>query len=267
MPIQRAPKTGNPHTAILNAALRDDRLTWKARGLLAFILTHPDNWTINLDWLTRQGPDGATATRSAMKELEQAGYLRREKTQVEAGRWTTVVHVTETPETGHRQYGNRPVGDRHVGERAAIHKTVTKTVKNPPTPRTKSTVNSDQPEPKSGSSRKASHVKDAADRAVAAWLQATEGNTAQSPNELHRLATVALTNGTDEDALVRAIKQIVDDGQPVKDFRITQALNGRYKTAKDKTINYAADRPGRTYDEDLTAYCTPTGNSGYSEDL
>lgn len=82
--------------AIPNETIRDRSLTWKARGLLAYLLSHATGFDLNYKAvLNGSEKDGETATRSALNELEEAGYLCREQGRhMEGGRFGVVVwHV------------------------------------------------------------------------------------------------------------------------------------------------------------------------------
>ena len=78
-----------------NAAIQNPSLSWKARGLLAYFMSLPDNWEIHLTDLFTRSPDGRRATEAAMKELIAAGYVRKE--QGENKRRDTRYTVYETP--------------------------------------------------------------------------------------------------------------------------------------------------------------------------
>lgn len=96
--IVRAPRPADHFTVLHNATLRDTRLTWKARGLLAYLLSLPDNWRVSSEHLRRVGPDGRDAVRTALTELEACGYLTRTRRQdTRTGRWTTVTTVYDRP--------------------------------------------------------------------------------------------------------------------------------------------------------------------------
>lgn len=84
-------------TVLPNDALEDERLSFKARGLLAYLLSRPDGWSTDSSELATHGPDGRTAVLSALKELEEAGYLRRTRGRDEQGHFFTQCEITDTP--------------------------------------------------------------------------------------------------------------------------------------------------------------------------
>ena len=84
-------------TQIPNAWLRDTRLSFKARGLLAMLLSHSQGWELSIQSLVAQNLEGKDALRSAIHELETLGYLVR--TQVnEQGRFGESIWETKDPE-------------------------------------------------------------------------------------------------------------------------------------------------------------------------
>lgn len=89
MGIMRWHKSDDHYISVNRYFLEDNRLSFKARGLLGYLATKPDGWTINHRHLGSDsvGPDGATAVLSALKELEDAGYLRRTRIRGKDGRW------------------------------------------------------------------------------------------------------------------------------------------------------------------------------------
>jgi len=54
--------------------ISDSRLSFRARGVLAYLLSKPDNWTVSVAELRNASHDGITAIRSALKELRDLGY-------------------------------------------------------------------------------------------------------------------------------------------------------------------------------------------------
>lgn len=72
----RVKKTAN-FCQISNEALRDTRLSYCARGILAMVLTHSDEWKTSTDWLRENTKsEGKVAIGNAIKELKEAGYLK-----------------------------------------------------------------------------------------------------------------------------------------------------------------------------------------------
>ncbi|MFF8768514.1 helix-turn-helix domain-containing protein [Nocardiopsis dassonvillei] len=84
--IVRGAFGGDRFTIISNLAARDVRLSYKARGLLTAIGSHREGWGITAEELARKSPDGISAVRSGLKELEKCGYLRRYRLRDENGR-------------------------------------------------------------------------------------------------------------------------------------------------------------------------------------
>ena len=65
----------NGFTQVSNTMLEDDRLSWRAKGLLCYMLSRPDNWKINRTDLYRRATEGRDAMTSALKELKDLKYL------------------------------------------------------------------------------------------------------------------------------------------------------------------------------------------------
>lgn len=81
-----------------NETIRDRRLSYKARGILAYLLSLPDNWSISSQYLSTVAPDGRDAVRTGLQELEATGYLVRTRIQdSETGRWGWHQVIYDTP--------------------------------------------------------------------------------------------------------------------------------------------------------------------------
>ena len=87
-------KKNKNYTTINNTVLNDVALSWKAKGLAAYLFSKPDEWKIQREHLAKQSEDGISAVRSALQELEKFGYLVRQKTHNEKGiiEWEYVLH-------------------------------------------------------------------------------------------------------------------------------------------------------------------------------
>ena len=84
-------------TTIDRDLVNDDRLSFRARGVLVWLLDKPDGWKVQADSISRQGKEGRDAVRGALRELEMLGYLERVKFRDDLGRWQSESVVRETP--------------------------------------------------------------------------------------------------------------------------------------------------------------------------
>ncbi len=99
MRIIRSPsEAGSGFTQVPNLAVRDARLSFRARGVHAFLLSHVDEgWKSGAEFLSKHGKEGRDAIEKALSELESFGYIRREKRQNGFGKWFTDVYVFTLP--------------------------------------------------------------------------------------------------------------------------------------------------------------------------
>jgi hypothetical protein len=97
---------------VRNKTVRDKRLSFKARGVLVYLLSLPDDATVNREHLADHSPDGVWSIRSALAELAGAGYLEHRQVQDERGRWSTEVVVREAPRRRSTEGRKPAVGDR-----------------------------------------------------------------------------------------------------------------------------------------------------------
>lgn len=67
------------YTVMSNHHLQDKRLSLKAKGLLSYMLSLPDDWDYSLKGLTVGCKDGLDSVRTAVLELEEHGYVRHQK--------------------------------------------------------------------------------------------------------------------------------------------------------------------------------------------
>lgn len=64
-------------TVVDNGYLKDENLSWKAKGLFTYILSCNDSWQFYLYELSKHAVDGKASTNKALKELLDNGYLKR----------------------------------------------------------------------------------------------------------------------------------------------------------------------------------------------
>lgn len=92
--IERAPRR-RQYENIPLPLIRDERLSYRALGVLTRLLSNADSFRMNSADLARERKEGRDAVRAALGELEAAGYIVREKRQNTRGQWSTVMVVSE----------------------------------------------------------------------------------------------------------------------------------------------------------------------------
>jgi hypothetical protein len=97
MRIHRSART-RQFTVLGNEVLRDGRLSFCARGILAHLLSQHDGKREDIRKLTERTPEGRERVASAMRELERFGYLKRTKKRTPEGQIYTEVDVFDAPE-------------------------------------------------------------------------------------------------------------------------------------------------------------------------
>lgn len=85
--------------AFIDTPLRDPRLSWKAKGIAAYLLSKPPGWQIWTGDLIRRSTDGYAAVLAGLKELEAYGYLKRERSNDARGRLQWRKTLSAMPET------------------------------------------------------------------------------------------------------------------------------------------------------------------------
>lgn len=84
-------------TIMSNYHLRDRNLSYKAKGLLSFMLSLPDDWDYSLKGLCAISKENRDAIRSTLKELQDNHYLEIEKIRGEKGYFEYNYLVYEKP--------------------------------------------------------------------------------------------------------------------------------------------------------------------------
>lgn len=97
MAIIRVDKRSN-YTVVDNTFIRDMNLSMKAKGLMLLMLSLPPEWDYSVAGLAAICKEGMTAIRGALKELEECGYLRRERRNSEKGYFVYEYILSEIPQ-------------------------------------------------------------------------------------------------------------------------------------------------------------------------
>jgi alkylhydroperoxidase/carboxymuconolactone decarboxylase family protein YurZ len=97
--IIRSPRPDNHFSTFANEIIRDERLSFKARGILLELLSRPDNWRVSAEALAK-GKDGRDSVLSGLAELREIGYIVTTKHQEPNGQWVTQSVVFDEPKSG-----------------------------------------------------------------------------------------------------------------------------------------------------------------------
>ena len=85
------------YTIMSNYHLQDRNLTYKAKGLLSFMLSLPDDWDYSLKGLCAISKESRDGIRSILKELQEHHYLEIEKTRGDKGYFEYNYLIYEIP--------------------------------------------------------------------------------------------------------------------------------------------------------------------------
>lgn len=86
------------------SSMRDERLSFEARGLLAFIMTLPDKWEFSINGLSVVTNSSNKTIMRLVKELKSAGYVKQTKIKDKSGHFSSyewsIFEAPELPENG-----------------------------------------------------------------------------------------------------------------------------------------------------------------------
>ena len=102
--IQIVSRREDPFARITKSMLNDSRLSWRAKGILSYLLGKPEGWKMRVDDLANHSTDGKTAIRSALNELRAFGYAHLSQGRLTSGRmgewvWKLCDHPIFSPDT------------------------------------------------------------------------------------------------------------------------------------------------------------------------
>lgn len=154
----------NPYVMVNKSFINDSRLSYKAVGILTYVLSKPDGWVIIIKDLQKQHKDGRDSIYNGLKELINNGYIDR-KIIREKGKFIAIEYIvhecpifndikasskterpytekpetdysytgnleTEKPETEKPDNNNNEFSNNDLSENDFINKTTTKRVRN-----------------------------------------------------------------------------------------------------------------------------------------
>lgn len=120
------------YTVMSNYHLQDRNLSYKAKGLLSFMLSLPEDWDYSLNGLVAVSKESKKAIRNILSELINRGYVVREQGRGEKGYYKYDYIIREIPvnvlEKDHpdTQKGDAVKGDTEKGTQINTNKENTK---------------------------------------------------------------------------------------------------------------------------------------------
>lgn len=120
--VIRVRKRPNNFVMIDKTFLEDDRLSFKAKGILAYLLSKPDNWKVIVGNLVKYSKDGKSAVYAGLKELKECGYYVKTPIRSEDGRrisrWeSTVYEMPDSLLSDFQEIDNEEIENQYLGNR------------------------------------------------------------------------------------------------------------------------------------------------------
>lgn len=117
------------YTVLDNSFIKDVTLSWKAKGVMAYLLSLPEDWTIHLSEIETHATDGKDSLRSALKELKEHKYLKAYQKK-ENGKFGEMVYIIiENPQT-EIPYTENPLAEIPLSENPTLLNTNDNKVRN-----------------------------------------------------------------------------------------------------------------------------------------
>ena len=116
-------------TTVYRDVAQDRRLTLKARGLFLLMQSLPEDWSYTISGLAGMAGTGKDQIRNALNEMLETGYLVKEQTHDDAGKFAGNVYILQeqmpplsgNPTTGNPITGKPSTGNPTVREYINIH--------------------------------------------------------------------------------------------------------------------------------------------------
>jgi hypothetical protein len=95
----RIKHVGSKFTIVPNQIMDDPTISFRAKGIYAYLRSKPDDWEFRVPNIVRAGKEGRDAIQNALGELECAGYLERVANRKDDGKYNGWIwYVYETPQ-------------------------------------------------------------------------------------------------------------------------------------------------------------------------
>ena len=123
MAVLRKEKQGD-FKIIDNAIFKNKNISLKAKGLLCLLLSLPDNWNYSVNGLVSLSTDKYSAVTSGLKELENAGYFRREQVY-DNGKFAGYEYIISETRNSENPSTENPITENPFTENQGSYKELT----------------------------------------------------------------------------------------------------------------------------------------------
>lgn len=156
MSVIHISKRENPYAQIDKRVLEDNRLSWRAKGILAYLLSKPSGWKVNVKDIWNNGAEGRNAVQDCLVELQKIGYAELKTVTGEHGKLSGSQWViseepkggfsvnTDKPKTG--KPINRKSGSRVYSNNEEVSNNELSESKNTPDPENSETLKAEFPQ-------------------------------------------------------------------------------------------------------------------------
>ena len=121
--IRAARNSENPYAQIARSLFEDERISWRAKGLMGYLLSRKDGWKVFVADLQKRSTDGRDACYKALDELGRFGYLERLEVR-EKGRIKGYEYVIHEVSCDERAASWKTVSGKAVSGKAVSGNTV-----------------------------------------------------------------------------------------------------------------------------------------------
>lgn len=107
-------KDNGNYTNTNNQLVRDDDLTWKARGIFNYLWSQANEWQFYVKEIASHSKDGEKALQSGLQELERHGYLKRVNRHSKDGSFDGLDWILDDTGKLNRQAQNSVNGEKEA---------------------------------------------------------------------------------------------------------------------------------------------------------
>ena len=125
----------HPYVMIDRSSLLDKKLSWKAKGILAYLLSLPDDWKIYISELSKHASNGKESLYTGIQELVKKRYIKRLAIRNKKGQMKGYDYIVyekpyrQNPDTVKPDTGNQPllnnkkrIKNNNIVEDKSIHR-------------------------------------------------------------------------------------------------------------------------------------------------